>query len=149
MAGGKVRPMEYDDLIRDLLEHPLVQSMADCISHGQTTMLDHSMAVSWQSYRMSRCLGLNVRAAARAGLLHDFYLYDWHQGHDYKGLHGFIHPRIALTRASENFDIDPVEADSIACHMWPLTLRPPRHFVGWVVCLADKFCAIKEMVNNI
>ena len=41
---------------------------------------------------------------------------------------------------------DP-ERDAIAAHMWPLTLRPPRHAVGWAVCLADKAAAGVEMLH--
>ena len=148
MAADLAHSEEYFDFVSDLFRHPLVQSMAGSFSHGKTTVLEHCMAVSWHSYRLSRRLGLDARAAARAGLLHDLYLYDWHLGHDYKGLHGFVHPQIALENARENFAVSPAEADSIACHMWPLTLQPPRHRVGWVVCLVDKICAIREMFGR-
>ena len=137
-------PDDYLSCVNDLLQHPLIRSMDQYISHGRTTVLEHSMAVSWRSYRLCRRLGLDARAAARAGLLHDLYLYDWHDGHAYKGLHGFAHPRIALRNARQYFILNRVEADSIACHMWPLTWRPPRHRVSWIVCLADKGVALKE-----
>ena len=32
----------------------------------------------------------------------------------------------------------------IAKHMFPLTLRPPRFRESWIVCLADKWCALEE-----
>ena len=48
------------------------------IQHGSTTTLDHSIAVSYLAYRLARKLDLDYISVARAGLLHDFYLYDWH-----------------------------------------------------------------------
>lgn len=140
---------EYLVQVQDLLSHPLVQSMGGHISHGRTTVLDHCLAVSYLSYKLSSRLRLDSHAAARAGLLHDFYLYDWHDGHDYPGLHGPNHPAIAHRNAVAHFDLSPIESDCILRHMWPLTLRPPMHRLSWVVCLADKACAIVEIVQNL
>jgi uncharacterized protein len=145
--AGEAYSDEFLQVVGDLLRHPLVQAMDRHLSHGATTVLEHSLAVSWRSFRLCRKLGLDAAAAARAGLLHDFYLYDWHDGHLYKGWHGFAHPGIALQNARNHFAINDVEADSIASHMWPLTWRPPRHRVAWVVCLADKGCALAETLK--
>jgi uncharacterized protein len=138
-------PEEYLSCIQDLIRHPLVRSMDQYISHSRVTCLDHSLAVSYYSYRACRYFGLDGRPAARAGLLHDLYLYDWHISHPYPGLHGLTHAQTALRNARANFELNEAETDSIARHMWPLTLVPPRFRIAWLVCLTDKFCALAEV----
>lgn len=139
---------EYLDCVRDLLAHPLIKSMGGHISHGRTTVLEHSLMVSFCSYKISRRLGLDSRSASRAGLLHDFYLYDWHNGHDYPGLHGLKHPAIAHRNATAHFGLTPIESDCVLSHMWPLTRRLPRHRLSWLICLVDKICAVREIAQN-
>lgn len=61
---------------------------------------DHSVLVSRISWRICRALGLDERAAARGGLLHDLYLYNWREKSTHPGVrHGTEHPAIALANA--------------------------------------------------
>ena len=93
---------EYEKCIRDLIQHEMVGSMKNFMQHGDKNCLEHSLYVSYISYRICRWLGLDCRSAARGGLLHDFFLYDWHIGSPCnKGLHGFVHPSIALQNANK------------------------------------------------
>lgn len=141
------REEEYKECIRDLIQHEMVESMKNFIQHGDINCLEHSLYVSYISYLICRQLGLDYRSAARGGLLHDFFLYDWHTGKPYKGLHGFIHPHIALQNANKYFNLNDREKDIIQKHMWPLTVRLPRYREAFVVLLADKYCASMEIVK--
>lgn len=138
---------EYEKCIRDLIQHEIVGSMKNFIQHGDRNCLEHSIYVSYISYRVCRWLGLDYRSAARGGLLHDFFLYDWHIGKPYRGLHGFIHPNIALQNANKYFHLNDREKDIIQKHMWPLTLRLPRYKDAFVVLSVDKYCALVEFVK--
>ena len=60
---------EYMDCVRDILCHPVFQSMDQYIQHGTTTCKTHCMQVSYLGYKLCRQLGGNWRSAARAGLL--------------------------------------------------------------------------------
>ena len=42
----------YLDCVRDILEHPVFQSMDEYIQHGNTTCKEHCMRVSYLSYRI-------------------------------------------------------------------------------------------------
>ena len=53
-----------------------VRMMGRWKHHGHISTLDHSLFVAYCSYRAARALRLDETAAARAGLLHDLYLYD-------------------------------------------------------------------------
>ena len=138
---------EYEKCIHDLIQHEMVGSMKNFIQHGDINCLEHSLYVSYISYLVCRRLGLDYHSAARGGLLHDFFLYDWHIGKPYRGLHGFIHPHIALQNANEYFHLNDREKDIIQKHMWPLTLRLPRYKETFFVLLADKYCALVEIIK--
>ena len=84
------------------------------------------------------------RLRLRGALLHDYFLYDWHTPGAAQGLHGLTHPKAALKNAREDFDLTATEEDIILHHMFPLTPCPPASREGWLVCLADKYCALKE-----
>ena len=80
----------------------------------------------------------------RGALLHDYFLYDWHEKSDDHRLHGFTHPARALKNAEEIFDLSVVEKDIIKRHMFPLTPVPPAYRESYLVCLADKICSSYE-----
>ena len=141
-------PEHFVQSIQDLLHTPVVQSMDNYIQHGQVTCLEHCLSVSWHSYRVCRRLGLDPQAAARGGLLHDLYLYDWHVPGSCQGLHGFNHPATALRNARRYFQLNRREEDIILKHMWPMTVSWPRHFESLVVCMVDKYCATIEVFNR-
>ena len=85
------------------------------------------------------------RDLVRGALLHDYFLYDWHDKYSHEKLHGFHHPHVALENASREYQLTPRERDIIQKHMWPLTLfHIPRCREAWVVTTADKYCSLKE-----
>ncbi len=138
---------EYEKCVSDLIRHELVASMKNFIQHGDISCLEHSLYVSYSSYLICRRLGLDCRSAARGGLLHDFFLYDWHVAKPYRGLHGFVHPSVALENANRHFSLSDMEKDIILKHMWPLTVKLPRYRETFIVLLVDKYCATMEIVN--
>ena len=107
---------------------------------------DHSVFVAYVSFRLARRLGLDYRAAARAGLLHDLTLRDWSETDVGRLRRLVVHPRVAAENA-ERFGISELERDIITKHMWPLTPALPRHRESFVVSFADKLCASAEMLH--
>jgi len=139
--------MEYLDCIRELIGHEMVRSMKNYIQHSDINCLEHSLYVSYSSYLVCRRMGLDYRSAARGGLLHDFFLYDWHVKKPHQGLHGFKHPNIALKNANQYFHLREREQDIICKHMWPLTIIPPKYKETCIVIAVDKYCAFTEIFN--
>lgn len=117
--------------------------------HGVTTVYQHCIHVAYISCIIADTCGLHVNFddLIRGALLHDYFLYDWHDKDKSHRLHGFRHPEKALKNAEEDFRLTSTEKDIIKHHMFPLIPIPPRTLEAWVVCLADKVCAIKEMVG--
>jgi uncharacterized protein len=138
---------DYKDCIIDLFKNEIVFSMGNFVQHRDITCLEHSIYVAYVSYLICKHLGLDYRSGARGGMLHDFFLYDWHTTKLERGLHGFSHPIIALKNANKYFDLNVLEKDIIEKHMWPLTLKLPRYKESFIVAFADKYCTAMEVVR--
>ena len=137
----------YYKIIKDIAEHPEVLKMKKYRQHCDVSTYEHCMNVSYMLYTICKKRGLNYKAAARAAMLHDFYLYDWRKPHvdpDYPELHAFAHPKIALRNASQYFKLNDLEKDIIVKHMWPATIIRPMYKESFLITLCDKGSAMHE-----
>lgn len=141
---GDVR--EFYLCIEDLLNSETVQRMKNFRQHGCSTTFDHCLVVSFRSFVFCKKYNMDYRAAARGGLLHDLFLYDWHDKKARCALHGFHHPGIALENALKEFRLIKKEEEIIKKHMWPLTVIPPRCREAYVIAYYDKVCTSAEVV---
>lgn len=138
---------EFYTLVQDLISNETVQKMKQYRQHYDTSTYEHCFYVAYLSYKICKKLGLDYTSAARAGMLHDLFLYDWRNSRKLlklDGFHAFVHPKIALENASKLFILNKKEQDIIVKHMWPLTLRFPRYPESYIVTLVDKYSAIHE-----
>lgn len=140
---------EFYTHIGALLENEQVQQLDNFIQHYCYTRLKHSLDVAYYSYFITKLLGWDSRSAARAGLLHDLFLYDW-RCDNYTGKnHALNHPLVALENARAICTLNKVEEDIIKKHMWLITPVPPRYKEGFVVTFVDKFCATREFFLSV
>lgn len=142
---------DYNVIVKDLINNKTVLNMKEYMQHGCTTCYQHCINVSYYSYIISKKLGLDYLSAARAGLLHDLFLYDWHNLTEKVPLlemHGFTHPQKALDNAKKYFELNEKEEDIILKHMWPLTIKLPKYRESFVIILVDKFCCIAEFLKE-
>lgn len=130
----------------DILNSAGIQLEAQFIQHGSVNVLAHSIGVAYLCLLIAGFLHLQMdyRSMVRGALLHDYFLYDWHDGDRSHRLHGFKHPERALRNAVRDYDLNEVERDIIQRHMFPLTPCPPATREGAMVCIADKICAVME-----
>ena len=136
---------EYYGCVSDLLCDKSVLSLKDFRHHIATTRFQHSLNVSYYNFRLCKLMRLDARAAARAGLLHDFFLYNRKSHKRTERSHAEEHSKTALKNASERFPLSELERDMIVNHMWPMTPKIPRHRETFVITLVDKFCAVAEV----
>jgi len=142
-----VERKEFFHIVRELMQLEQFREMKQYIQHGSTTTLTHCLIVSYYSYNLALWLPIQFeyKSLIRGALLHDFYLYDWHIPDRSHKLHGFVHPRFALSNARKYFLLDSIEEDIILKHMWPLTLRTvPCCKEAFLVCIIDKLCSLAE-----
>lgn len=136
----------------DILDSDNFKGTKRHIQHGSMTVYGHSMDVARYSLLLNKKLGLGCdkRDLIRGALLHDYFLYDWHDKAylpQRKRLHGFRHPGIALKNAEKEYKLNPRQREIIRKHMWPLSVIPPTCREAWVVTAADKYCSLMETVG--
>ncbi len=133
-----------------ILKSPGMRRERKYIQHSNISCYTHSVNVAALSIAISRFFGFKVdeRSMVRGALLHDYFLYDWHLKRPPQGLHGFVHAKIALRNAERDFSLNDIERNIISKHMFPLNIKPPKYKESFIVCLADKLCALKETLSK-
>ena len=148
---------EYKCILRkygaDILGSEEFLKLKEFIQHGNVTVYEHCIHVALCAIKINKAIYAKSkeRELIRGALLHDYFLYDWHNadapGNTHPKLHGFYHPGIALRNATRDFVLSEREKDIIKKHMWPLTVNPPRCREAWIVCLADKYASTLETLK--
>lgn len=137
---------EFLGLVRNILEDSEFCKLIRYRQHYQTTRFMHSLNVSYLSWYTAKKFGLNERVAARAGLLHDFCVYDFKDKLPKGQIQAFYHPKVAAQTSQERFAIYEKERQAILSHMFPLGPLP-RSREAWVISCMDKFCACTEFLQ--
>ena len=136
---------EFQSIIKELISNDTVKQMKNYRQHYETTCYDHCYIVSYYCYKICKKYNLDYKSAARAGILHDLFLYDWRKRENgRKGLHAFTHGKTACINACKLFDLNEKEKDMIIKHMWPVTVAFPKSFEGFILTFVDKYCAMYE-----
>lgn len=135
--------IEYTTIVDPILLNNEFNKLDDIEHHG-TTRLEHSLKVSYYSYKIAKALKLNYQETARAGLLHDFFLSDEERTKTERFLSMFTHPKKALNTATDHFELNNIEENIIVSHMFPLNLHIPKYRESWIVSTVDKVIAVKE-----
>ena len=146
MIRVKQEDVYFWQILEKVSEDTRLLSSKEFIQHGKTTVYAHSVQVAYESYRLAKEKNLNVdmERLIRGALLHDYFLYDWHNQLTPHRLHGFFHPGVALKNACRDAKLSDVEKDIIKKHMFPLTPIPPSYLESWIVCWVDKKCSMRE-----
>lgn len=135
--------------ISDILESEEFARTKSFIHHGSTSCYQHQISVAYYTYRMCKFFKLRAVEAARGALLHDFFLYNWHDlEKSEQRKHPYSHPNVALKNAKMYFELTDMQEDIIKKHMWPLTLVPPKYRETFIVTIADKMCCVMEVLAN-
>lgn len=146
--GRKVQELKKLLLLhgQDILFAPGMQQEKQFMQHGKVSVFEHSVGVTLVCLMLADTLKMkiDIRSLIRGSLLHDYFLYDWHDPHPEVGLHGFTHAKTAMENASRDFELNEIEKDMIARHMFPLNLKPPKYRESILLCVADKLAATCE-----
>ncbi len=139
---------EYDILIKDILNNKEFIKIEKMPHHG-TDRLTHSKRVSYYSYIICKILRLNYVAAARAGLLHDFFMSEKDMKKRTRITSLFTHSKKALKNSSKIVYLSPIEKNIIVSHMFPLGVHIPTYLESWIVQGVDKIVGTYEFIEKI
>ena len=134
---------DYLNIVDDILYNNEFKKIDSSVHHG-LSRLDHSLRVSYYSYKISKIFFLNYKEVARAGLLHDFFI---SKGTDPKErtISMFVHPKKALKNSNKLFNLSEKEKNIIEAHMFPIVPNKiPKYMESWIVSLVDKAVATYE-----
>ncbi len=142
---------EYLLIIDNIMKNEEFKKM-DNIKHHNTTRLDHSLKVSYYSYKIAKSLKLDYKDVARGGLLHDFYtekISDMDKVKDKILLFSVKHPDEAVLNSLEYFDLSEKEINIIRTHMFPIDYKIPKYAESWIVSIVDKVLSINEFSRKL
>lgn len=146
----KMKEEKAETIYNTLKNDIKIRQMEKYIQHGRISTYRHCINVTKTACKINQKLHLNANeeTLVKGAMLHDFYLYDWHNKdngtHDW---HGYRHADTARKNAIEKFGVDEDVQHIIWCHMWPLNItRVPRTKEAWIVCMSDKLCSFVETV---
>ncbi len=140
--------IEYNNIVKKILENNEFNKLKNIEHHG-ISRYNHSLRVSYYSYKISKKMGLDYVGVARGGLLHDFFLSNEDRKMKERFLSTFTHPKKALKKSLENFDLSDKEQDMIKTHMFPINYRLPKYSESWIVSLVDKYVAFIELGKKV
>ena len=137
-------------IYKKITNDKLFKKELNFMQHGSYTVYDHSIHVAKTSFKLAKKLKLNVdyNSLIKGALLHDYFLYDWHENNEIGKKHGFVHPRIAMNNAKKDFGLTEKEENMILSHMFPMGKSIPKSKESIILCLVDKYCATKETIIN-
>lgn len=138
----------FQQLLKAFSSRAELAAMKTTPQHKGNTSFAHCIGVTTLAFRIATKLRLRVdmRSLVHGAMMHDFYLYDTETMpySDYR--HSLIHPKLSLENAEKVVHLNDRERNIILSHMWPIPGAPlPRCREAWLVCLADKICAWREM----
>ena len=144
------KDQEYLSIIDNIINNDKFKVIGN-IKHHNTTRLNHSVKVSYYSYKCAKALKLDYHEVARAGLLHDFYTDEIKECDKFKDkfkLFSIKHPKDAANNAMEIVSLSEKEINIIKSHMFPISNSVPKYAESWIVSIVDKVLSVIEFSSK-
>ncbi len=137
------KDLQYMSIVNNILDNDEFVKIKTIEHHG-ISRYDHSLKVSYYSYKIAKVLHLDYEQTAVGGLLHDFFLSPENRTQKERLKSVFTHPKQAVAMARTQFELTKKEEDMIRSHMFPINLSVPKYAESWIVSLVDKCVATNE-----
>ncbi len=142
-----INDFEYNSITNDILNNQEFLKTKNIVHHS-LNRFDHSVRVSYYSYKIAKFLRLDYESVARGGLLHDFFLVDNKNITLRERAFTLVnHPKYSLNYSLKFFDLNDKEKNIIVSHMFPVCpIRIPKYLESWIVDIVDDVISIKEEI---
>ena len=137
------KDLQYMSIVNNILDNEEFMKIKKIEHHG-ISRYDHSLKVSYYSYKIAKILHLDYEQTAVGGLLHDFFLSPENRTQKERMKSVFTHPKQAVEMARTQFELTKKEEDMIRSHMFPINLSVPKYAESWIVSMVDKCVATNE-----
>lgn len=132
---------EYLDITKDILKNEKFNNLKNEKHHYNSNRYEHSLKVSYYTYKVCKKLNLDYVSATKAALLHDFFFDSEFINNKDKILN---HYRASIANSSMIINLSKKEKNIIESHMYPVGGKLPRYKESIVVDLIDDYVSIKE-----
>ena len=138
-------------IYKEITQSELFKREKQYLQHGNTSVYEHSLFVAETCIAFVNKFNINVnkKSLIKGALLHDYFLYDWHDSDPSHKLHGIRHPKFSRDNAKRDFGLNKIEENMILAHMFPLGIVIPKYKESIILCLIDKYCAAYETLEPI
>lgn len=136
----------FRGVANDIISRGRYYMLNGFIAHSSVSVYMHSLKVAALSYYIAVKSGAkcDLKSLITGALLHDYYLYDWHDNKPFT-FHGLKHHKIALKNALEDYELTKTAQNIIYTHMFPLTFwTVPWNVEARIVMRADKIVSTRE-----
>ena len=147
MSYNFLRDKEYKKIVKDIFRNVRFKGLFNIEHHGISRM-EHSIKISYYSYKIAKFIKLDYVSVARGALLHDFFLDGDERTGMRKFLDTFTHPKKALSTTIKDFNINSIESNIIVSHMFPFYYVLPKYKESILVNLVDKVVGGKELLRG-
>ena len=147
MSYTIIKDKEYKKIVKDIFRNIEFKKLLNIEHHGISRM-EHSIKISYYSYKIAKKLNMDYVSVARGALLHDFFLDGDERNGKRKFLDTFVHPKKALSTSIYNFDVNEMEQNIIVSHMFPIYFSLPKYKESILVNLVDKIVGGKELIRG-
>ena len=137
------KDLQYMSIVNNILDNNEFLKIKKIEHHG-ISRFDHSLKVSYYSYKIAKAMHLDYEQTAIGGLLHDFFLSPENRTQKDRMKSVFVHPKQAVAMAKSQFELTKKEEDMIRSHMFPINLSVPKYAESWIVSMVDKCVAANE-----
>lgn len=142
--------MKNQKIYYDIIDTDNFKRQKIFLQHGNISVYEHSIRVAQKCYEIATSLNIDVDldSLIKGALLHDYFLYDWHEKQEFHRFHGIRHPKFARDNAKRDFGLTQKEENMILSHMFPLGKIIPTCKESVILCCVDKYCALSELISS-
>ena len=134
---------EYLKIIDNLANNRKFKKLINEKHHNSNNRYNHSLDVSYYTYKICKKLNLDYESATRAALLHDFFFKS-----EIRGPKEIIfHPKHAIVNASKITKLNDKEKNIILSHMFPIGYVLPKYKESIIVDIVDDVVSFKDIKN--
>lgn len=132
---------EYLEITNKIFENRKFNKLKQETHHYNSNRFNHSLEVSYKTYKICKKYGLDYESATKAALLHDFFFDDNFKNKKYSLLN---HGKIAVENASRITKLTKKEENIIKSHMFPIGGELPKSKESIIVNLIDDYVSLKD-----
>ena len=136
---------EYLQIVEKFLENRKFGKLKNETHHHNSNRFNHSVEVSYKTYKICKRLRLDYESSTKAALLHDFF-FDAEFNNKRERL--IKHPKVALENAKKITNLSNKEKNIIASHMYPIGGKFPRYLESVIVDVVDDYVSLKEKLGG-